>query len=132
MFLAKNIFTLGRYKICKFWKKCWNESFDIFKYCKKEYNFFCQIYYYLKKIRDGNLQIDFDVLFEIFESEKRRTKLCETGPGNSGYIFLDELKIKLISFKPSGKVLPKDEKLRELFNGFPIDYLKLYNSIILN
>ena len=49
---------------------------------------------------------------------------------NSKYIFLDEIIIKLKEFKHSGKIIPDDKKLRELFENYPLDYIRLYNSLI--
>ena len=45
----------------------YKENLDITSIYGKEFNFFSQIYYYLKKIRKKNESIDFNILFELIE-----------------------------------------------------------------
>lgn len=103
------------------------ENLDIGSICGKEYNFFSQIYYYLKKIREKNESIDFNILFELIKLAKSNENLSSFIYSEK-YIFIEKLKLKLNEFRLLGKNAPNDKKLVDLFKPYPIDYYQLYES----
>lgn len=100
-------------------------SYNIEKYCGKEFHFLSQFYYYFKKIREENNPIEFEVLFDFLKQAKKEEKLFPSSYEDK-YIFIKELKMRLEEFKLSGLNYPKDPKLIKLFEKYPINYHKLY------
>jgi serine/threonine protein kinase len=103
-------------------------NFDICKFCGEKLEFISQIFIYLNIIREGKKKLDFDVIFEFIALAKKKIKKKNLIK-KSKYIFLDELKIKLMEFKLSGKTIPEDLKLKNLFSSYPLDLNKLYDSL---
>lgn len=70
------------------------ENLDIGSICGKEYNFFSQIYYYLKKIREKNESIDFNILFELIKLAKSNENLSSLIYSEK-YIFIEKIGIEI-------------------------------------
>ena len=104
------------------------ENIDVCALCGKEYELFSKIYIYLKMVREKKQILNFDVLFEFINESK--IKEFSQGPKyEEKYIFIEKLKLKLNDLRITGKNIPQEVDLIKLFYSYPIDYIRLLDSL---
>ena len=79
-------------------------------------------------LREKKQKVNFDVLFE-FINESRIKEFSQGLKYEEKYIFIEKQKLKLNDLKITGKNIPKEVDLIKLFNSYPIDYIRLLDSL---
>ena len=105
------------------------QQFNFEKICGVEYEFLSKGLVYLKKIKEGNYKLDFDVINEIIK-EVKNYKNPRDIQYDSQFCFLDLLKTKLREFIQTDYQVPKGNQLLKLFQAYPIDFKLLYQNLI--
>ena len=90
------------------------QQFNFEKICGVEYEFLSKGLVYLKKIKEGNYKLDFDVINEIIK-EVKNYKNPRDIQYDSQFCFLDLLKTKLREFIQTDYQVPKDNQFLKLF-----------------
>ena len=67
------------------------ESVDISSLCGEEYYFISKLFYYLNKIKRGENELNFEVIYEIIEEEKKISKFDKI-EYDSDFCFIELLK----------------------------------------
>ena len=103
-------------------------NLDLEKSFGQEFEFLCQVYIYLNKVRTEKKKLDFEIIFEFINlAKKKKVKFFHAIKRN--LYLLKKIKAKLYEFRLSGSSFPNDEKLIRLFHSYPVDYNKLSNSL---
>ena len=103
-------------------------NFDSKAYCGKEYEFLSLSLDYLKQINKGRITVNYDTFRKIFEKEKIN---IENGEENRSYAeeFCKEIYKDISTLIKSENNSEGNEHIKKLFEGYPVDFKKLYDNI---
>ena len=103
------------------------ENMNFVKECGEEFGFISKIFYYLNKLKRNEVKLNFNVIKEILFEEEKKTQTLKY---KENFCFIEFLKQKLNLFIKSKNTVPNDLALLKLFHSYPINFNKLYESIL--
>ena len=103
-------------------------NFDSKAYCGEEYEFLSLSLDYLKQINKGRIAVNYDTFRKIFEKEKIN---IENGEENRSYAeeFCKEIYKDISTLIKNENNSEGNEHIKKLFEGYPVDFKKLYDNI---
>lgn len=103
-------------------------NFDSKAYCGEEFKFLSLSLDYLKQINKGRIAVNYDALRKIFEKEKIN---IENRAESRSYaeVFCKEIYKDVSTLIKNENNSEGKEHIKKLFEGYPIDFKKLYDNI---